>query len=175
MKFKILKVAIVSIFLSVSSFASATLIPFGIQTDIDTSTLTNNGWSLNFQSSWGSQDAHDYEMFAGIALDEYVFIGALDIGTNNIALGSAVLYSDLLNFDLTIFGAVAKVAAVMKVPNTSKKCATAVIPKTTKEPKYRENMMHHIHAKICMIRCLKAKSGIFLKGFHSASITPLYI
>ena len=100
MKFKILKVAIVSIFLSVSSFASATLIPFGIQTDIDTSTLTNNGWSLNFQSSWGSQDAHDYDMFAGIALDEYVFIGALDIGTNNIALGSAVLYSDLLNYTL---------------------------------------------------------------------------
>lgn len=98
MNLKFLKAAFVSIVLSVSGFANAGLIPFGIQTDIDTSTLTNNGWSLNFQSGWGSFSAHDYEMFAGIALDEYVFIGALDTGTTNIALGAAVLYSDLLNY-----------------------------------------------------------------------------
>ena len=98
MKSKILKSAVAGIALSVSGLANAGLIPIGIQTDINTSTLTNNGWSLNFQSSWGSQAAHDYEMFAGIALDEYVFIGALDTGTSNIALGAAVLYSDLLNY-----------------------------------------------------------------------------
>jgi len=100
MKVKMLKAAVAGLILSVSGFASAGLIPFGIQTDIDTSTLTNNGWSLNFQSSWSSQAAHDYQMFAGIALDEYVFIGALDTGTSNIALGAAVLYSDLLNYTL---------------------------------------------------------------------------
>jgi hypothetical protein len=98
MNTKFFKAALVSVVLSVSGFANAGLIPFGIQTDIDTSTLTNNGWSLNFQSVWGSQAAHDYEMFAGIALDEYVFIGALDTNTTNIALGAAVLYSDLLNY-----------------------------------------------------------------------------
>lgn len=98
MNTKFFKAALVSVVLSVSGFANAGLIPFGIQTDIDTSTLTNNGWSLNFQSVWGSQAAQDYEMFAGIALDEYVFIGALDTNTTNIALGAAVLYSDLLNY-----------------------------------------------------------------------------
>jgi hypothetical protein len=98
MNIKMLKAATAGLVLSVSSFANAGLIPVGIQTDINTSTLTNNGWSLNFQSSWGSQAAHDYEIFSGIALDEYVFIGALDTGTNNIALGAAVLYSDLLNY-----------------------------------------------------------------------------
>jgi hypothetical protein len=98
MNSKILKAALVSVVLSVSGFANAGLIPYGIQADIDTSTLTNNGWSLNFQSGWGSQSAHDYEMFAGIALDEYIFIGALDTGTTNIALGAAILYSDLLNY-----------------------------------------------------------------------------
>ncbi len=98
MNSKFLKVALVSVVLSVSGFANAGLIPFGIQTDIDTTTLTNNGWSLNFQSVWGSQAAHDYEMFAGIALDEYVFIGALDTNTTNIALGAAILYSDLLSY-----------------------------------------------------------------------------
>ena len=86
-----------------------------------------------------------------------------------------VNYSDLLNFDLTIFGAVAKVAAVIKVPKISKKCAAAVMPKTTKEPKYSEKIIHHIQAKTCIIKCLRAKSGIFLSGFQSASITPLYI
>jgi hypothetical protein len=98
MNTKFLKAALVSVVLSVSGFANAGLIPFGIQTDIDTSTLTNNGWSLNFQSDWGSLAAHDYEMFAGIALDEYVFIGALDRNTSNIALGAAVRLSDLLNY-----------------------------------------------------------------------------
>jgi len=100
MNIKMLKAAVAALVLSVSSFANAGLIPVGIQTDLDTNVLTNNGWSLNFQSGWGSQAAHDYEMFAGIALDEYVFIGALDTGTNNIAVGSAVLYSDLLNYTL---------------------------------------------------------------------------
>ena len=98
MNIKILKAALAGVALSLSSLANAGLIPVGIQTDIDTNTLTNNGWSLNFQSAWSSQAAHDYEMFAGIALDEYVFIGALDTGTSNIALGAAVLYSDLLNY-----------------------------------------------------------------------------
>ncbi len=98
MNIKMLKAAVAGIALSASGLANAGLIPVGIQTDIDTSTLTNTGWTLNFQSGWGSQAAHDYEMFAGIALDEYVFIGALNTGTSNIALGSAVLYSDLLNY-----------------------------------------------------------------------------
>ena len=84
-----------------------------------------------------------------------------------------VNYSDLLNFDLTIFGAVANVAAVIKVPKISKKCALAVIPNIKKEPKYNENTIHHIQAKSCIIRCLKATLGIFLSGFHSASITLL--
>lgn len=78
--------------------ANAAIIPFGIQTDLNINTLTDNGWSLNFQSGWGSENAHDYELFAGVALDEFVFIGALNTGTNNIALGAAVLYSDLLNY-----------------------------------------------------------------------------
>jgi hypothetical protein len=98
MIFKKLSATLVGLLLAVSFNANAGLIPFGIQTDIDTSVLTNNGWSLNFQSGWSSQNAHDYEMFAGIALDEYVFIGALETGTNNIALGAAILYSDLLNY-----------------------------------------------------------------------------
>ena len=75
--------------------------------------------------------------------------------------------------DLTIFGAVAKVAAVIKVPKISRKCAAAVIPKTTNDPKYKEKIIHHIQAKSCIIRCLKATLGIFLSGFHSASITLL--
>lgn len=81
-----------------ASVSNAATIPFGIQTDINTSVLTDNGWVLNFQSGWGSHSAHDYELFEGVALDEFVFIGALDTGTNNIALGAAILYSDLLNY-----------------------------------------------------------------------------
>ena len=98
MNIKYLKAAFAGLVLSVSGFANAGIIPFGIQTDIDTSVLTDNGWSLNFQSGWGDQGAFDHVMFDGIALDEYVFIGALDTGTNNIALGAAILYSDLLNY-----------------------------------------------------------------------------
>lgn len=98
MNWKMLKVTLAGLILSVSVFANAGLIPFGIQTDIDTSVLTDNGWDLNFQSAWGSQDAHDYDMFAGIALDDYVFIGAVYAGTSNIAVGAAILYSDLLEY-----------------------------------------------------------------------------
>jgi len=98
MNLKMLKATIVGVTLSVSCFTNAGIIPFGIQSNIDTSVLTNNGWTLNFQSAWGSQSAHDYELFAGISLDEYIFIGALDAGTSNIVVGSAILYSDLLNY-----------------------------------------------------------------------------
>ena len=46
-------------------------------------------------------------------------------------------------------------------------------PKIKKEPKYKEKIMHHIHDNNCIIKCLIARLGIALRGFQSASITPL--
>jgi hypothetical protein len=76
--------------------------------------------------------------------------------------------------DLKTFGAVANVAAVINVPKIKRKWAATVMPKTTKEPKYSEKMIHHIQESNCMIKCLIDTLGIALRGFHSASITPLY-
>ena len=98
MKNNILKVAMIGLALSVSSIVNAGVIPYGIQTDMNTSELTNNGWDLNFQSGWGDQGAFDHVIFDGIGLDDYVFIGAVNTGTSNIALGAAIMYSDLLNY-----------------------------------------------------------------------------
>ena len=45
-------------------------------------------------------------------------------------------------------------------------------PKTTKDPKYNEKTIHHIHANNCIAKCLTCKSGMCLNGFLSAFITP---
>jgi hypothetical protein len=38
------------------------------------------------------------------------------------------------------------------------------MPKTTKEPKYSEKMIHHIQESNCMIKCLIDTLGIALRG-----------
>jgi len=82
-----------------SSVSNATLIPFGIQTGISTTQITDGwGWSLNFQASWGASNAVDYNLFNGVAMDDFVFLGALNTGTDVIDLGAAIKYSDLLNY-----------------------------------------------------------------------------
>ena len=40
-----------------------------------------------------------------------------------------------------------------------------VNPNRNHDPKYKENAVHHIHDKICNIKCLTFSSGICLKGF----------
>ena len=41
---------------------------------------------------------------------------------------------------------------------------------TTKDPKYSENVIHHIHAKSCSTKCLTCISLMCLNGFQLASI-----
>lgn len=96
---KIFKSFIGAAALVIATTASAAFVPYGIQSNTTINTIENDwGFTLNFQDSWGSHNSKDYQLFAGVDLDDYVFLGALNRSTNLVEVGSAILYGDLLNY-----------------------------------------------------------------------------
>ncbi len=56
--------------------------------------------------------------------------------------------------------------------NNKIKCVAIVMPNKNHDPKYKEKTVHHIHERICKIRCLTFSSGICFKGLTLELITP---
>ena len=55
------------------------------------------------------------------------------------------------------------------------KCATTVYPNITNDPKYKEKVIHHIHANNCITKCLTCMSFMCLNGFQLASMMLFHV
>ena len=70
--------------------------------------------------------------------------------------------------------AVSNVATVIVIAASIVACAIVEIPNTHILPIQSENIIHHIQARICIIKCLTFSSGICLNGLCSALITEFH-
>ena len=70
--------------------------------------------------------------------------------------------------------AVSNVATVIVIAASIVACAIVEIPNTHILPIQSENIIHHIQASICIIKCLTFSSGICLNGLCSALITEFH-
>ena len=71
--------------------------------------------------------------------------------------------------------AISKVDTVIVIAARIAAWATAVNPNTVMLPTQSENIIHHIQARICIIKCLTLSSGICLSGLCFALITEFQI
>ena len=93
-----LKSVLVGVVLSISGFANAAIIPFGIQDNIDIATVTNDwGWSLCHQESYGTSGTTIDNLFDDCT-GEYVMLAS---GLNNSAtldLAAAALFTEVTSY-----------------------------------------------------------------------------
>ena len=64
------------------------------------------------------------------------------------------------------------VITVINIARSKIKWVAIVKPNRNQDPKYNENAVHHIHERICKIKCLTFSSGICLSGFKLELIIP---
>ncbi len=95
---RVLKAATAGLIISVSSFANAAIIPFGIQDDIDITTVTNDwGWSLCHQETYGTSGTTIDNLFDNCSGD-YVMLASGLTNSSTLDLAAAALLSDVKTY-----------------------------------------------------------------------------
>lgn len=89
MKLKMLKGAIAGVALSVSCFASAGIIPFGIQNDTTVSSITNDGWSSLYRENAGVT-SNISSVFGGLSNDDWIIVAGIR-NSDDMALAHAAI------------------------------------------------------------------------------------
>lgn len=89
MNTKILKAVIASLVLTISSFASASLIPYGIQNNTNANTIINDGWSYLYRENAGvTSDIST--VFGGLNNNDWIIIAGIR-NSDNMALAYAAV------------------------------------------------------------------------------------
>jgi hypothetical protein len=98
MNIKVLKAAAAGLIISVSGFANAAIIPFGVQDDIDITTVTNDwGWSLCHQETYGTSGTTINNLFDNCSGD-YVMLASGLTNSSTLDLAAAALLSDVTTY-----------------------------------------------------------------------------
>ncbi len=98
MNLKVLKAAAAGLIISVSSFANAAIIPFGIQDDIDITTVTNDwGWSLCHQETYGTSGTTIDNLFDDCS-GNYVMLASGLTSSSTLDLAAAALLTDVTTY-----------------------------------------------------------------------------
>lgn len=84
-----------SLVLGISSFASATVIPYGVQNDVSYNTVVNDwGWSVVYRGNY-NQSATYNDLFGSVPTGNYVMLGGIMDGSTTFDVLAAAPLSDV--------------------------------------------------------------------------------
>ena len=97
MKFKYLKAVLVTTVLAVSGFVNAGIIQSGIQNDIQSSTIIDDGWSYLYRENAGVTSSI-LDIFGGLDNDDWIIVAGIRNSDDLVLAYAAVTWGELSTY-----------------------------------------------------------------------------